>query len=179
LYHAAQTGKIRENDLVLVYTNGAAATAAATVMRWGDVGLGTAPAPPISVTLADEKVDQAKIINSSTTISNFSRGEILAAYPEERQQMLETYLLNCVSTLLQISVKLDRDQSFALLIDSLMAILLKNKIEADLQVQIPLEQFFGDRNIAQLAEVLLNQLALVNLIPIEAIAAEGREKLIL
>lgn len=179
LYHAAQAGKIRENDLVLVYTNGAAATAAAIVMRWGDVGLGTAPAPPISVTLADEQVDQAKIINSSTTISNFSRAEVLAAYPEERQQMLETYLLNCVSSLLQISLKLDRDQSFALLIDSLMAILLKNKIAADLQVQIPLEQFFGDRNIAQLAELLLNQIVLVNLIPPEAIAAEEREKLIL
>lgn len=36
LYHAVSTGKIRENDLVLVYANGAGATAAATVIRWGD-----------------------------------------------------------------------------------------------------------------------------------------------
>lgn len=37
LYHAAQSQKIKENDLVMVYTIGSASTAAATVMRWGDV----------------------------------------------------------------------------------------------------------------------------------------------
>ncbi|MBE9016060.1 3-oxoacyl-ACP synthase, partial [Chroococcidiopsidales cyanobacterium LEGE 13417] len=46
LYHAAFEGKICENDLVLVYTNGAGATAAASVMRWGDVALGAVPIPP-------------------------------------------------------------------------------------------------------------------------------------
>lgn len=45
LYHAAQEGKIRENDLVLIYTFGATGTAGATIMRWGDVGLGSTPAP--------------------------------------------------------------------------------------------------------------------------------------
>lgn len=43
LYHAAQLGKIRENDLVLMYGFGSASSAAATVMRWGDVALGTLP----------------------------------------------------------------------------------------------------------------------------------------
>ena len=43
LYHAAQLGKIRENDLVLVYGFGAAGAAAATVMRWGNVALGPVP----------------------------------------------------------------------------------------------------------------------------------------
>lgn len=43
LYHAAQSGKIHENDLVLVYTIGSASTAAATVMRWGEVALGSMP----------------------------------------------------------------------------------------------------------------------------------------
>ncbi len=41
LYHAAQTGKIRQNDLVLVYTFGGTSNAAATLMRWGDVALGS------------------------------------------------------------------------------------------------------------------------------------------
>lgn len=45
LYHAAKEGKIREDSLVLVYTIGSASTAGATVMRWGDVTLGPAPAP--------------------------------------------------------------------------------------------------------------------------------------
>jgi len=43
LYHAAQAGKIRENDLVLVYTMGSSSNAGASVMRWGDVALGTPP----------------------------------------------------------------------------------------------------------------------------------------
>lgn len=43
LYHATQLGKIRPNDLVLVYNHGFVASAAAVVMRWGDVALGDAP----------------------------------------------------------------------------------------------------------------------------------------
>jgi len=43
LYHAAQLGKIRENDLVLIYGSGAAGAASASVMRWGKVALGSDP----------------------------------------------------------------------------------------------------------------------------------------
>jgi 3-oxoacyl-[acyl-carrier-protein] synthase III len=43
LYHAAQLGKIRKNDLVLVYGFGAAGVASANLMRWGNVALGTTP----------------------------------------------------------------------------------------------------------------------------------------
>ncbi|NER35282.1 MAG: 3-oxoacyl-ACP synthase [Oscillatoria sp. SIO1A7] len=43
LYHAAQAGKIRENNLVLLYALGGESTASATVIRWGDVLLGPAP----------------------------------------------------------------------------------------------------------------------------------------
>jgi 3-oxoacyl-[acyl-carrier-protein] synthase-3 len=39
LYHAQQMGKIRENDLVLMFGFGAASSASASVMRWGDVTL--------------------------------------------------------------------------------------------------------------------------------------------
>ncbi|MFB2839517.1 3-oxoacyl-ACP synthase III family protein [Floridanema evergladense] len=44
LYHAAQLGKIRENDLVLIYTFGGTSNAGATLIRWGDVALGPLPA---------------------------------------------------------------------------------------------------------------------------------------
>lgn len=47
LYYAAQLGKIRENDLVLMYGFGAAGAAAANVMRWGKVGLGSNPLPTV------------------------------------------------------------------------------------------------------------------------------------
>ena len=43
LYHAAQAGKIRENDLILLYSFGGVSNAAATVIRWGNVDLGPAP----------------------------------------------------------------------------------------------------------------------------------------
>jgi 3-oxoacyl-[acyl-carrier-protein] synthase-3 len=43
LYHAACLGKIRENDLVLIYGFGAAGAASASVMRWGNVALGSFP----------------------------------------------------------------------------------------------------------------------------------------
>ena len=36
-------GKIRENDLVLIYGFGAAGVASASVMRWGNVALGLVP----------------------------------------------------------------------------------------------------------------------------------------
>ncbi|WP_460204784.1 3-oxoacyl-ACP synthase III family protein [Scytonema sp. NUACC21] len=48
LYHAAQQGKIRENDIVLIYGFGAASSASASVLRWGDVALGSYPHNPPS-----------------------------------------------------------------------------------------------------------------------------------
>lgn len=49
LYHGAELGKIRENDLVLVYAVGSVSNAGAIVMRWGDVAIGPAPALPLSM----------------------------------------------------------------------------------------------------------------------------------
>ena len=56
LYHAAHAGKIKENNLVLVYTMGSSSNAGASVMRWGDVALGPAPAHPKSQTQQEDKV---------------------------------------------------------------------------------------------------------------------------
>ena len=55
LYHCAELGRIRENSLVLVYGFGAVANAGASVMRWGDVALGTAPALPVSIPVTSAK----------------------------------------------------------------------------------------------------------------------------
>ncbi|MBH8552288.1 3-oxoacyl-ACP synthase III family protein [Nostocaceae cyanobacterium CENA357] len=54
LYHGAQLGKIHENDLVLVYTIGSVSNAAATVMRWGNVALGSAPVTSTNLTVDTE-----------------------------------------------------------------------------------------------------------------------------
>jgi 3-oxoacyl-[acyl-carrier-protein] synthase III/acyl carrier protein len=180
LYHAAQTGKIRENDLVLVYTNGAAATAAATVMRWGDVVLGSVPTSPIGVTQEQERIHLAikteKLSSGATTF--LTREQILAVEPGERRQMLETYLLECLASSLQLPInEFNSEQSLATLVDSLMAIILRNRIETDLQVPVPMEKFFGETTVTQLAELLLNQFALANLISLDSVAnANGGEE---
>lgn len=45
LHHAALNGRIKKGDLVMVYSVGSVASAAAAVIRWGDVALGPAAAP--------------------------------------------------------------------------------------------------------------------------------------
>lgn len=56
LYHGAELGRIRENDLVLLYTIGSVSNAGASVMRWGDVAIGPTPAPPVSTQGQEEKI---------------------------------------------------------------------------------------------------------------------------
>lgn len=175
LYHAAQSGKICQNDLVLVYTNGASATAAATVMRWGDVALGVAPAPPISVTPQKKTCLTADKLQPKSSIS---KTLLLAAYPEARRKMLESYLLGWMSSSLQLPLsQIHQEQSFASLIDSLMAFLLKSQIEVDLGLQVPMENFFGENNIAQLIDLLLDRLAILNLTSSVTRVDREREKL--
>ncbi|MBD2610101.1 MAG: 3-oxoacyl-ACP synthase III family protein [Nostoc sp. ZfuVER08] len=53
MYHAAQLGKIRENDLVLIYGFGAAGAASASIMRWGKVALGVDSITAINSTIKD------------------------------------------------------------------------------------------------------------------------------
>lgn len=186
LYHAAQLGKLRENDLVLVYTNGAGATAGAMVMRWGNVALGAIPAPPIGVTLEQEAVHLAEMGSDEKIdreVASLTKQELLAAKPEARQQLLETYLLQWLRNSLQLCAnELNSQQSFATLLDSLLALMLKSQIESDLELQVPMENFFGNNTIAQLAEQLLARLTLVDLVasqPADSInsKAEERDKL--
>jgi 3-oxoacyl-[acyl-carrier-protein] synthase-3 len=52
MYYAAMLGKIRENDLVLIYGFGVTGVASASVMRWGKVALSPAPLNIIESDLA-------------------------------------------------------------------------------------------------------------------------------
>lgn len=58
LYYAAKLGKIKKDSLVLLFSIGGASTAAATLMRWGDVALGAAP--DIDLPIATESEIQVK-----------------------------------------------------------------------------------------------------------------------
>ena len=186
LYHAAQSDRINDGNLVLAYANGAAATAAAVVMRWDKVALGSMPAPPVSLTLEPEKIqiptfsieELATEASFLRTKNNLSREQILAVEAGQRYQVLETYLLQLLSQLLQIpETELNPQQSLTYLLDSLVTLEAKRKIESDLQVPVPIEKFFQDKGIAHLSDFLLNQLAIAQLTTLSPLSFEGEEKL--
>ena len=104
-------------------------------------------------------------IKGSMRKNRLSKEQLLVASSVERQQLLETYLIETLAHSLQLPVsKFSPEQSLVEKVDSLMAFELKNRIETDLQLVVALEQFFGDNTIAQLAERLLEQLAADSLI---------------
>jgi len=163
LYHAAREEKIKENSLVLVYTNGASATAAATIMRWGDVSLGTAPAPPI--TSCDTGIRSQQIQKRESSNETLSRIKILAVVPEKREQIIQNYLITWLANSLQCLPKvIDPDLPLTMWLDSLMTFSLKSRIEVDLEIRIPVENFFGNNNLTKLAQLILNQITLSNLV---------------
>lgn len=88
---------------------------------------------------------------------NLTGDILLATKPEERKQLLESNLRQLFANVLGYSaVKVDLQQPlFSLGLDSLMAVELKNKIEANLGVIIPLENFLGLSVIQCATQVLL------------------------
>ncbi|MGL4618101.1 3-oxoacyl-[acyl-carrier-protein] synthase III C-terminal domain-containing protein [Chroococcidiopsis sp.] len=165
LYHAVKEQKIRENSLVLVYTNGASATAAATIMRWGDVALGTAPAPPITTRDTSIQLQQQQIEKSDRTEQKLSKTKILAVPPEKREQIVIEYLIEWLSNSLQLlPEEIARDRPLITWLDSLMAFSLRSRIEADLEIRIPIESFFGNNNLTNLSQLILERLTLSNLV---------------
>jgi acyl carrier protein len=182
LYHAAQEGRICENDLVLVYTVGAASTAAATLMRWGDVALGSVPAPPLgmphtnSIHWGDSNLNRdEQLVSTNEKSIGLSREMLLATKPAQRYQILQTYVLEWLAHPLQLPLtQLNPQQFLVSLLDSLLAVALKNRIESDLAVRVPMEKFLGNNTIAQLAEFVQHQLALTDLVASEPISISDR-----
>jgi len=89
---------------------------------------------------------------------------VLATAPEERQQLLESYLSEQIAKVLGLSAsglsKLDVRQPLNRLgIDSLMAMELKNRVQADLNVVISVVYLLEGPSITQMATYVLDQLA--------------------
>lgn len=94
---------------------------------------------------------------------SLTREELLAADPEERQQLLESYLGEQVARVLGFSTsKLDIERSLKDMgLDSLMAVALKNQIEINLGVVVPTANFFQVLSFSQLTTQVLEQLTAI------------------
>jgi acyl transferase domain-containing protein/acyl-CoA synthetase (AMP-forming)/AMP-acid ligase II/acyl carrier protein len=89
---------------------------------------------------------------------SISRDDILLAAPDERAAIVERYLSLRLARILQVDPgQLERDQPLTQLgIDSLMAVELKNRVEADLRTSVPIVALLQGGSIAKLARVVLS-----------------------
>ncbi|HUS40447.1 MAG TPA: type I polyketide synthase [Pirellulales bacterium] len=89
------------------------------------------------------------------------REAILAAPSTERKTMVQQLLGRQIARVLRIpAAELDRNQPLNYLgIDSLMAVELRNHVQAHLGVVVPVAQLLENASTAQLAESIVNQLA--------------------
>lgn len=163
LYHAAKEKKIEANSLVLVYSNGASATAVATIMRWGDVALGKAPAPTISNIDFGVRLQETEREYKST--STLSKAEVLAVETERRETVIRNYLSEWLADSLEVLPhEIEPEQPLTMYLDSLLAFSLRSRIESDLETRIAVENFFGDNNLDTLTQLILDKLALSTLV---------------
>ncbi|MEW6735066.1 MAG: amino acid adenylation domain-containing protein, partial [Acidobacteriota bacterium] len=104
----------------------------------------------------------------TTQFKTITRDLLLATAVTERLALLENYLRQQAASALKISVsKLDLQQPLSRLgFDSLTAIELKNQIEIDLRITVPLMNLLQSPSITELAIQLLNQLAITTFIPL-------------
>jgi malonyl CoA-acyl carrier protein transacylase len=101
--------------------------------------------------------DSAQQLAEEPTIS---RAEVRAASEAERPQIIEEFLKEQLSRVLRISSdELNVHQPLNNLgIDSLMAVELRNHVQASLGIVIPVAQLLQDPSIAQLGQNILEQL---------------------
>jgi 3-oxoacyl-[acyl-carrier-protein] synthase III len=164
LYHAAASGKIRPDDLVLVYANGAGATAAAMVMRWGDVALGTNSTEVVAIQSTSESFLPPPS-NAVVSTGVGMKERLLAVPVGDRHAILEPYLVELLANLRQLSpADLDPQVVLTTLLDSLVATIFRSQLEASLGIRVPMEQFLGERNIRDLTEFLLDRMAMAEMI---------------
>ena len=97
-----------------------------------------------------------------------TREAMLAAEPQARQALMETYLRGQLARVLGLSpAKLDAHQPLNRLgMDSLMAVEMKNRIELDIGVVLPMVRLLKGPSLAQVAEQLVERLTAANGAPV-------------
>ena len=78
---------------------------------------------------------------------------------------MASYLIEWLSNSLQLLAhEIEPEQPLTMWLDSLMAFSLRSRIEADLAIRIPIENFFGNNNLTNLTQLILDRLTLSNLV---------------
>jgi len=117
------------------------------------------PAPLLS-TLADATRRSVASSAASRRRDGLTRERLAEADPASRPQMVETFLREQLARVLRISPsKLDLHLPLNRLgIDSLMAVEMKNRVESDLELTVPVALLLKGPTLAQMAAHLVNQL---------------------
>jgi acyl carrier protein len=112
--------------------------------------------PPMLLRLSEELLAADGRAKKDSAV----RKDILAAEPEERRPLLEQFLVEQIAQVLKCSPdKVDAHQPLNRLgIDSLMAVELKNRVEADLETPVPVTALLQGPSLSQLATQLLEGL---------------------
>jgi hypothetical protein len=115
-----------------------------------------ASAMPLLSDLAREEADLTRPAGQTRA----KRETLLAAEPAERRQLLQSYLSEQVARVLGLSPSmLDVQQPLSHLgLDSLMAVELKNRIAADLNVNVPVVKFLQGFSVDHAVTQVLDQL---------------------
>jgi acyl transferase domain-containing protein/acyl-CoA synthetase (AMP-forming)/AMP-acid ligase II/acyl carrier protein/ubiquinone/menaquinone biosynthesis C-methylase UbiE len=130
----------------------------------------SAPSPSVAATSCQPQI-AAPASRSTMVIEAPSRQTLLQADPQQRRTLVETYLRQSVAVVLGLKPeKVDLEQPVNNLgLDSLMAIQLKNRIESELKVSVPMVALLSGLSVQGLIEKALEQIAE------EAPAGEGKE----
>lgn len=105
---------------------------------------------------------------------NCVREALMQAKPEQRREIVQTYICEQVAGVLGTSVKLDFDQPLNELgLDSLMAVQLQNRVESDLALSLPAGELMqGPISINRLSTVVLDKLGGRDSLPADIPAVE-------
>lgn len=100
-------------------------------------------------------IDDDSVASDLVTVNHRLRAELLADDIDGRKEKLTVYFADELANIMSVDVEqLDRDQPLNTLgLDSLMAMELKNKIESQLLLNLPMARFLEGPSINRLAEV--------------------------
>src|SRR6185369_16546869 len=119
--------------------------------------------PPILSVLAEEVTDNSGPGRAQRSNDGLTGEKLVAASAAERQPLIEAFLVEQTARVLQCSPsKVDVQQPVIKLgVDSLMAVELKNRIESDLGLTVPVTALLQGPSLAHLSARLVSQLAAV------------------